>query len=68
MSVYNLLGKEVVVLVDEEEAAGIKTVRWEGLDATGAEVASGIYLVRFEVTSKGKGAVFRQVRKMMYVH
>jgi len=43
--VYNLLGKEVVRLVDREvKEAGAYQVVWNGKDARGIEVASGAYL------------------------
>ena len=46
--VYNLLGRRVRTLVDGDESAGLKTVRWDGLDAYGREVSSGVYLIRLQ--------------------
>ncbi|NBB86732.1 MAG: T9SS type A sorting domain-containing protein, partial [Bacteroidetes bacterium] len=46
--VYNVLGQEVAVLVDEEQAAGRYDVRWDGASQTGASVASGVYIYRIE--------------------
>jgi len=46
--VYNVLGQEVAVLVDEEQAAGRYDVRWDGTGQTGASVASGVYIYRIE--------------------
>jgi len=43
-----VLGQEVVVLVDEEQAAGRYDVRWDGRGMTGAPVASGVYIYRIE--------------------
>ncbi|MBM3265290.1 MAG: T9SS type A sorting domain-containing protein, partial [candidate division Zixibacteria bacterium] len=50
--VYNLLGQEVVRLVDETKAAGRYTVAWNGCNATGLAVATGIYVYRMS-TSDG---------------
>ena len=46
--VFNVLGQEVAVLVDEEQAAGRYDVRWDGEGQTGAPVASGVYIYRIE--------------------
>ena len=44
--VYNMLGQEVIRIVDEVKAAGRYTVRWDGSNGRGQDVASGIYLYR----------------------
>ena len=46
--VFNVLGQEVAVLVDQEQAAGRYDVRWDGRSTTGAPVASGVYIYRIE--------------------
>ena len=46
--VYNLLGQEVRVLVDERMEAGSFTATWDGADASGRRVASGVYLYRMQ--------------------
>jgi hypothetical protein len=46
IAVYNLLGQEVVRLVDGLQAAGRYNVVWNGRNALGASVASGVYLYR----------------------
>jgi len=48
IAVFNVLGQEVAVLVDEEQAAGRYDVRWDGRGMTGAPVASGVYIYRIE--------------------
>ena len=48
LSVYNLLGQEVRVLVNESKEAGSFTATWDGTDALGRRVASGIYLYRIQ--------------------
>ncbi len=45
---FNVLGQNVRVLVDEFRPAGSAEVEWDGRDQFGAAVASGIYFYRFE--------------------
>jgi len=46
LSVYNMLGQKVKILVDEYQAAGQKTVHWDGTDEEGNKVSSGVYFYR----------------------
>ena len=62
LTVYNLLGQEIVRLVDQVQAAGRYEVVWNGTNITGAGVASGICLSR--ITS-GSGYTAR-VRRCRY--
>ena len=48
LSIYNLLGQRIKTLVDEFQAAGHKTVRWDGTDEEGNKIASGIYFYRIK--------------------
>ena len=48
LAVYNLLGQEVRVLVNESKDAGSFTATWDGTDELGRRVASGIYLYRIQ--------------------
>ena len=51
LAIYNLLGQEVRVLVNETKQAGSFTATWDGADALGRRVASGIYLYRIQAGS-----------------
>jgi hypothetical protein len=44
--VYDLLGHEVIRLVEGYQPAGTRRVVWNGRDAAGREVPSGIYIAR----------------------
>jgi len=44
LSIYNLLGEELIRLKDSYEEAGYKTVTWSGTDKYGEEVPTGVYL------------------------
>jgi hypothetical protein len=61
LTIYNLLGQKVRVLVDEHQRAGYKTVFWNGKDRQDAEVASGIYFYKIEAGE------FIQTKKMLLV-
>jgi hypothetical protein len=53
LSVYNLLGHEVVTLVNEQRSIGRHSIKWYGRDKSGVSVASGIYFVHM-TTSAGQ--------------
>ncbi len=61
LTIYNLLGQKITTLVDEQQSAGYRTVWWDGKDAAGDEVASGVYFYRLTAGE------FSEVRKMMMV-
>ncbi len=48
LEVYDLLGRRVEMLVDEEMRAGSYRVTWDGRDASGREVPSGVYFYRIK--------------------
>ncbi|MBN1480626.1 T9SS C-terminal target domain-containing protein [candidate division KSB1 bacterium] len=64
IKVYNLLGKEVITLVKENQPAGAYTLPWNGTDALGMDVPSGtyIYCMRAEGAQTGQ---FDKTRKMV---
>ena len=48
LSIYNVRGQRVRVLVDETRAAGQHEVVWDGADDSGRGVSSGTYIARIE--------------------
>jgi len=48
ISVYNLNGQLVQTLFHGEQSAGRYTISWDGKNANGNSIASGLYLVRME--------------------
>ena len=52
LTIHNLLGQEVRVLVDGAKGAGTYNARWDGRDAFGREVSTGLYLYRLEAGAK----------------
>jgi hypothetical protein len=66
ISVYNLQGQIVRTLFDGEQSTGRYTVSWDGANANGDRVVSGLYLVRMEAgPSASSGQGFVAVRKMI---
>ena len=49
LAIYNLRGELVRVLVDRQLPANSYLVRWDGINDTGLEVASGVYMCRLRV-------------------
>jgi flagellar hook assembly protein FlgD len=45
LTIYNLLGRRVVTLMDATQSAGRHEVFWHGVNGRGVPVASGIYFV-----------------------
>jgi beta-glucanase (GH16 family) len=59
--VYDVLGKEVAVLVNEQKPAGVYSVVWDGKDSRGRQLSSGVYLCRLTAGS------FTQTKQMVLV-
>jgi hypothetical protein len=59
IEVINILGQRVITLVDEQKIAGRYEVEWNGVDAGGNRVSSGIYLYRM------KAGDFVSTKKML---
>jgi flagellar hook assembly protein FlgD len=57
--VHDLQGRLVKELVRDDLAAGPHSVMWNGLDAAGRRVGSGVYLVR--VLADGASAEHKMV-------
>jgi len=61
LTVYNIAGQQVATLVDRELQVGHYAVTWDGKDAGGRLVASGVYVYRLEADG------ITQTRKMIMV-
>jgi len=59
LSIYNVLGQHVKTLVDDYMRAGNQTITWDGTDATGRTVASGVYFYKLNAND------FSSTKKMM---
>jgi hypothetical protein len=59
LAVYNLSGQQVAALAAGPREAGSHAVRWDGRDAQGRSLASGVYLCQL------RGGGRAQVRKLL---
>ncbi len=59
LAVYDIAGRHVVTLLDDIRDAGVHSVQWNGLDAEGGAVASGVYVSRLDAGAR------RAARKMV---
>ncbi|PIS30207.1 MAG: hypothetical protein COT43_02215 [Candidatus Marinimicrobia bacterium CG08_land_8_20_14_0_20_45_22] len=59
LTIYDVMGREIVRLLDENQPAGFRQVIWDGKDKSGQTVSSGIYLYTLK-TSAG----FSETKKM----
>ena len=59
LAVYDVAGRKVRTLVASLRVAGSHTVIWDGRDASGREVASGVYLAK--LVASGESATHRLV-------
>ena len=64
--VYNLLGQEIVRLVDDNLPAGIHTSKWDAKDKGGKNVSSGLYFLKIIAAPQRQDSpTFTQVRKIL---
>jgi hypothetical protein len=61
VSIYNLLGQKVNVLLDEQLFPGNYEVTWNALDQSGHKVPTGIYFYELQAGD------FRQIHKLLLV-
>ncbi len=52
LSVYNVLGQEILTIRDQYQVPGNYNVQWTGVDNNGAKVPSGVYFYRLEANGK----------------
>jgi len=58
IKIYDMLGREVTTLINQQTTAGYHIIYWNGKDSRGENVASGVYLYR--LTAGG----FSETKKM----
>jgi len=59
IAVFDLLGREIVTLVNQIEPAGNRSVNWDGRDYTGNLVNAGVYIYQIEADA------YIQTKKMV---
>ena len=61
ITVYNMLGVEVRTLVNKIQRAGLKTIKWYGLDNNNKKLYSCLYI--YSLQSKN----FSETKKMLLI-
>jgi len=61
LRIYDVLGREVKTLINQEQAPGIHKVEWKGDNNYGSKIASGTYIYRIEAGD------FSQTKKMIFL-
>jgi len=59
ITIYDMIGRQVVILTDDYQLAGYRSIQWNSVNDFGQPVPAGVYLY----TVRGKG--FSQTRKML---
>jgi hypothetical protein len=62
--VYDILGRQVNTLLNEERPAGYHSLVWDGTNAAGRQLGSGTYFLRLNIRGAA-GKSFTDTRKMM---
>jgi len=68
IKIYDVLGKEVNTLINEQKTVGKYNVVWNGTDNKGSKVSSGVYMYRIQtipLNSNTKG--FTSTKKMVLI-
>ena len=61
LTVFDVLGQEVMILQDGVKTSGIYEVQWNGLDQSGKQVNSGVYFCHLMAVDYSK------TRRMVYL-
>jgi hypothetical protein len=62
LKIYDVLGREIAMLVNGLQSAGTHTVHWDGKNSAGQQASSGIYFYRLKADRN-----FNNTRKMMLI-
>ncbi|MCH7763278.1 MAG: S8 family serine peptidase [Candidatus Marinimicrobia bacterium] len=65
ITVFDIMGREVTTLVNGLVNAGFKETVWDGANASGQPVPSGMYFYRLDAKAVESGERFHQTRKMV---
>jgi len=59
LSIYDLMGREIITMINSEQTAGFKNVQWNATNNLGKSVPAGMYIYTIQAGE------FRQTRKMV---
>jgi len=64
--VYDILGREVIELLNTKKSPGRYEVVWDGKNSAGISVSTGVFICKIEVQT-GSRKAFQQSRKMILI-
>ncbi|MFQ5751664.1 MAG: T9SS type A sorting domain-containing protein [bacterium] len=64
LTIYDVTGRQVITLADKEMLADRNWVRWDGRNAKGEVMASGVYFYKLEVLARNLNRIVKS-RKML---
>jgi hypothetical protein len=67
LRIYNVLGQEVVTLFDGQRGAGTFQAVWNGRNAAGNQVASGMYFYSLVARSANNAMTYTNIKKMLFL-
>jgi hypothetical protein len=65
VTIYDMLGQNVAVLLQGVLPAGAHEITWNSKDNAGRSVASGVYFYRLDATAASGGQSYSSMRKMI---
>jgi len=68
LEIFDILGREIVTLVDHPQEAGNYFVRWDGKNSAGLNMSTGLYFYRLSAQATESSKIeFSKVRKMVLI-
>ena len=64
LTVFNILGQQVALLLNQEQSAGTHSITWNAEDSNGLKLSSGIYFYKLKATT-ANGIDFLDIKKMI---
>ncbi len=52
ITIYNILGQKVITLLNEKTQPGRYKIKWNGINASGIKVSSGLYIIRLKADNR----------------
>jgi flagellar hook assembly protein FlgD len=59
ITIYDMMGRQVKTLINDQQTAGYRSVQWNGTNNIGQPVSAGLYLYTIQAGE------FRQTKKMV---
>jgi len=67
LTVFDMAGREIRTLLTRERIPAESYVRWDGMDGSGRQVPTGVYIIHIEVVSPEEGKYFRRSQPVVIV-